>query len=332
MQDPTPTISARQPTRLSATLRSLLPVIVRAALLLFVISVVVFGLTLLLPGDPAIALAGDSATAEVLAGIRAELGLDQSIVMRYFSWIGAVLQGDFGNSFQHRAPVAGLIWARLPMTASLTLVAIFVAVTFGLVAGVLAATHRGSWVDRITTAISTFGIATPNFWIGLILIIIVSLKLRWLPATGYAPLSEGLFKWFSHLILPGAALGLALGAELQRQTRSAVIEVLQQDYIRTARAQGLSRAYILWTRALRNASGTVLTVIGFQIAILMGGSIVVEKIFGISGLGTLMLEAVFNNDMPLIQGVVLVNALIVVAINLLTDFSYRALNPKVRLS
>lgn len=315
-----------------ALLLSIAPNILRAFLLLFVVSVLVFGLTLLLPGDPAYALAGDNPTPEVIAQIRKDLGLDQPIAIQYFHWILQALTGDLGTSFQFRAPVGDLVLSRLPATLSVTLLSILVAIVFGLVAGVAAATQRGSWIDRLTTAISTFGIATPNFWFGLILIIVVSIKLQWLPSTGYAPLSDGFWAWLSHLILPGASLGLALGAELQRQTRAAVSEVLQQDYIRTARAQGLSRSYILWTRALRNASGTILTVIGVQVAILMSGSIVVEKIFGISGLGTLMLEAVLTKDMPLIQGVVLINALIVVCVNLLTDLSYRALNPKVRLS
>lgn len=332
MNAPEPRFVSGPIATLTAVLRPILPNVLRAFLLLFVVSVLVFGLTILLPGDPAYVLAGDNASPELIAQIRQDLGLDKPLIVQYFTWISNALQGDLGNSFQFRSPVAELVASRLPATLSVTLLSIIVAITFGLCAGVMAATHRGSWIDKLTTAISTFGIATPNFWFGLILIIVVSLNLRWLPSTGYVPLSQGFWPWLSHLLLPGAALGLALGAELQRQTRAAVSEILQQDYIRTARAQGLSRRYILWTRALRNASGTILTVIGVQVTILMSGSIVVEKIFGISGLGTLMLEAVLTKDMPLIQGVVLINALIVVGVNLLTDLSYRLLNPKVRLS
>jgi len=228
-------------------------------------------------------------------------------------------------------PVVDLIIQRLPPTASLALVAILLAVTFGLIGGVAAAHWRGQWPDRVITAISTVGIATPHFWVGLILILTFSIHFNLFPASGYKPLSDGIGPWLRSLLLPGIALSFALGAELQRQTRSSIADVLTQDYIRTARAQGLSRAHVLWVRALRNGSGPVLTVIGFQIGILIGGSIVMEKVFGIPGLGTLTIEAVFAKDLPVIQGVVLVNAAFVVVINMLTDLSYRLLNPKVRL-
>lgn len=303
----------------------------RAVLLLLVISLIVFGLNKLIPGDPALDLAGENATPEVIDAIRRELGLDRPWTLQYGTWLGDILTGDLGQSIMYNVPVVDLIIQRLPPTASLALVAILLAVTFGLIGGVAAAHWRGQWPDRVITAISTVGIATPHFWVGLILILSFSIHFNLFPASGYKPLSDGIGPWLRSLLLPGIALSFALGAELQRQTRSSIADVLTQDYIRTARAQGLSRAHVLWVRALRNGSGPVLTVIGFQIGILIGGSIVMEKVFGIPGLGTLTIEAVFAKDLPVIQGVVLVNAALVVVINMLTDLSYRLLNPKVRL-
>lgn len=304
--------------------------LIRAGLLFLTVSLSVFGLSKLLPGDPAVALAGESATPEVIAAIRQELGYDQPWLTQYFSWFGNVLTGDFGSSLYYKAPVADLVIGRLPVTLSLTLFSILVAVIFGLLAGLLAAVKRGTTVDKVTTAFSTAGIATPNFWVGLLLIIVFSFGLGWFPSTGYKPISEGFGDWAMHMILPALALGMALGAELQRQTRSSLSDVLSADYIRTARSQGLSRGEVLWKRALKNGSGPLVTVVGYQIAILLGGSVVVEKVFSLPGLGSLMIDAVLTKDLPVIQGVVLINAAFVICINLLADVIYTLLNPKVR--
>jgi peptide/nickel transport system permease protein len=290
----------------------------------------VYALSNLLPGDPAVDLAGEHATPEVIAAIRQQLGYDKPWIVQYTTWLGKVFHWDFGASLFLNVPVTELVVDRIPPTLSLTFFAISVAIVFGLLAGLLAATHRGQMTDKVITALSTIGIATPNFWVGLILIIVLSFGLGLFPSTGYTAFTEDPMDWLKHIVLPGTALGLALGAELQRQTRSSISDVLSQDYIRTARAQGLSRREVLWKRALKNGSGPLLTVIGSQIAILIGGSIVVEKVFGIPGLGSLMIDAVFTKDLPVIQGVVLLNATFVIIINLLTDLAYKLLNPKVR--
>lgn len=315
----------------SFQVRFLATSLTRALMLFFMVSMAVFALSNLLPGDPAVALAGESATPEVIDAIRKQLGYDKPWLVQYLDWLVKVFQLEFGQSLFMGVTVESLIIDRVPPTVSLTLFAISVAIVFGILAGVAAATHRGQMTDKVITALSTIGIATPNFWVGMILIIVLSFGLEIFPSTGYTPFTEDPLEWLMHIVLPGTALGMALGAELQRQTRSSISDVLSQDYIRTARAQGLSRAEVLWKRALKNGSGPLLTVIGFQIAILMGGSVVVEKVFSIPGMGTLMIEAVFSKDLPVIQAVVLLNATFVIIINLLTDVAYKILNPKVRI-
>lgn len=302
----------------------------RAILLFVTVSLSVFALAKLLPGDPAVALAGEEATPQVIEAIRVELGYDRPWIEQYLTWLAGVFRGDFGDSLYYSAPVSGLVVDRLPVTVSLALVSIVVAIAFGLLAGILAAVRRGKITDKVTTVLSTIGIATPNFWVGLILIIVLSLGLGWFPSTGYTPFTEDPAEWLMHLVLPGIALGLALGAELQRQTRSSISDVLSQDYIRTARSQGLSRREVLWGRAMKNGAGPLVTVVGFQIAVLIGGSVVVEKVFSLPGLGSLMIDAVLTKDLPVIQGVVLINAAFVIVINLLADVAYTLLNPKVR--
>lgn len=308
----------------------LLPRIARTVPVFFLVTVCVFGLTSLLPGDPAAALAGDNPTPQQIEEVRALLGLDRPLWEQYFVWLGNLFQGDLGVSLYNRQPVAEAILGRLPVTLSLALVAMIFTVVFGLLGGILAAARRGGPADKITTILSTIGIATPNFWIGLLLIILFSFTLGWLPAVGYVPLAQGFWPWLSHILLPGIALGAAGAAELLRQTRSSMIDTLGQDYIRTARAQGLGAPAVFWRRALRNASLPLVTVVAFQLAILLGGVVIIEKIFSLPGLGSLVIDSVFQKDLPVIQGVVLVNALIVLVLNLVTDFVYTLLNPKVR--
>lgn len=300
--------------------------------ILLVVSMAVFALSLLLPGDPAVTLAGEGATPEEIERIRETLGLNRPWFEQYGTWLLNAVQGDLGQSLYLNTPVNELIAARLPVTLSLALVAIVIATVFGVLAGMLAAAKRGRWADKIITIFSTVGIAAPNFWIGMILLILFAFTWRIFPAIGYTPLSQDPGEWIRHLILPGIALAFAIGAELQRQTRSSMSEVLSQDFVRTARAQGMSRPAVLWQRVLKNGAPPVVTTIGFQIAVLLGGSVVIEKVFTLPGLGTLAIEAVLTKDLPALQGVVLINAIFVVLINLLTDLAYVALNPKVRAS
>lgn len=297
---------------------------------LLLVTVCVFGLTALLPGDPAVALAGDDASPELVESIRTELGLDKPLYAQYISWLAGLVQGDLGTSLYSSEAVTQAILNRLPVTLSLTAVAIVIAVVIGVSGGILAARRPGGLIDRGTTVFATLGITVPNFWLAMMFVILFSLILGWLPAVGYTPLSSGFLPWLSSVILPAVALGAAGAAEVLRQTRSSMIDVLSQDYIRTAKAQGISGWAVFWERALKNASVPIVTVIGFQFALLLGGAVIIEKIFSLPGIGSLVIDAVLRKDLPIIQGVVLVNALVVLIINVLTDVAYTVLNPKVR--
>ncbi|MGL3150183.1 ABC transporter permease [Microbacterium sp. A196] len=304
----------------------------RMLLVFIATTLLVFSLTSLVPGDPALALAGDDADPATVALIRAELGLDRPWIVQYLSWFGGLFVGDLGTSFTLRAPVGALILDRLPATMSIALTAIAIAVIAGVLVGMLAAAYRGRMADRVTTVLSTLGIVTPNFWVGMILILLFAFAIPIFPAVGYTAFEDDPVDWFAHIILPAIALAMAVGAELQRQTRSSISDTLTQDYIRTARSQGLSRSRVLWTRALKNGSLPVVTVIGYQMAGLLGGSVVVEKVFNIPGLGTLAINSVVAKDIPVLQGIVLVTTVIVIVVNFLTDVLYTVLNPKVRVS
>jgi len=311
-------------------LQILLLRLLRVVPVFFIVTIGVFGLSAMLPGDPAVALAGDSATPEQVERIRIRLGLDKPWLEQYVTWLGGVFRGDLGTSLYNNEPVAVSILNRLPVTLSIAVVSITIAVAIGLLGGVLAATRRGRPLDRVITVLSTFGIATPTFWVAMLLVILFSFTLGWLPAVGFRPITAGVGPWLAHIILPSLALGLAGGAELLRHTRSSMSETLGQDYIRTARAQGLAPGAIVWRRGLRNASMPIITVLGFLVAGVLAGAVITEQIFSLPGLGTLAIDAVFHKDLPVIQGVVLVNAVIVLAINLTTDFVYTLVNPKVR--
>lgn len=311
-------------------IRTLLARLLRIVPVFFIITAGVYGLAALLPGDPAVALAGDSPTPEQVEQIRVRLGLDKPWPVQYLSWLGGVFTGDLGTSLYNNEPVAVSILNRMPVTLSIALVSMVIAVAIGLLGGVLAASRRGRPIDRVITVFSTFGIATPTFWVAMILVIIFAFNLGWLPAVGFTPISEGVGPWLAHIILPSTALGLAGGAELLRHTRSSMVETLGQDYIRTAHAQGLAPAAIVWRRALRNASVPIITVLSFLVAAVLAGAVITEQIFSLPGLGMLAIDAVYHKDLPVLQGVVLVNALIVLTINIATDFAYTLLNPKVR--
>lgn len=302
-------------------------------LLVFVAAtLLVFSLASLVPGDPALTLAGEDADPATVERIREELGLNDSWIEQYLRWLGGVFTGDLGTSFVHQAPVAELVAVRFPATLSLAAAAMSIAVIGGVLAGMLAAAFRGRFVDRVATVLSTLGIVTPNFWVGIVLILVFSFAIPQFPAVGYTNFADDPIGWLAHITLPAVALALSVGAEVQRQTRSAVSDVLTQDYIRTARSQGLSRRRVLWTRGLKNGSLPVVTIIGYQTAALLGGSVVVEKVFNFPGLGRLAIDSVVAKDLPVLQGIVLVTTLIVLAVNFVTDVLYTVLNPKVRVS
>lgn len=300
--------------------------------LLFIVSVLTFSFTSLLPSDPVDLILGDNGTQEQYEMLRERLGLNEPLVSRYFEWLGKAVQGDLGSSFFNSVSVTGAVMQRLPVTLSLTAMSALIAIVVGVSAGVAAALRPQSWVDRVATIGATFGQAVPNFWFGLILVAIFAVNLRWFPAIGFTPLLESPWQWLRSVTLPSLALGLSSSAAVARQVRSAMVGVLQQDYIRAARAQGLSARRIILRHALTNAMVPVVAIMSFQITVLLGGALIVEQVFAINGLGTLAIGAVRQQDIPMLQGLVLVMVGLVVTVQLITDVLYGLLNPKARPS
>ena len=295
-----------------------------------VVALFVFLMLRLTPADPAAIIAGDNANSQQIAEIRTKLGLDQPIYTQFFIWSGKILQGDFGESFFFKKTVADLIADRLEPTLSLSFFAILLAVLIAVPLGVLAAKLQGSWVDRIVMGFSVLGFSVPAFVIGYALIYIFAIELNWLPVQGYQRLSQGVGGWLQRLILPASTLAVIYVALIARMTRTSVIEVLSEDYIRTARAKGQVERKVLFRHALRNAAVPIVTVIGLGIALLIGGVVVTESVFTIPGLGRLTVDAVLARDYPVIQAVILLFSLVYVMINLAVDILYTLLDPRIR--
>ncbi len=305
--------------------------LIGAVPLLILISVMTFSLVLLLPGDPAITIAGDSASVATIENIRERLGENDPILERYARWATDALQGDFGTSLFSEQQVTDSIWQRVPTTASLTFVALMIALAISLPAGLIAGLNPGTKFDRIATVGASMGVAIPSFWMGLLLAVVFAVKNDWLPAIGYVPLTEDPVEWFKHLVLPGFSLGLASSATLTRQLRSSVITVMEQDYIRTARAKGLRGRKVVFKHVLKNASIPAVTALGLQIPLLLSGTVIIEGLFSLNGIGQYAVSSVLLRDVPVVQAVVMMSAVIVVAANLAVDVSYGYLNPKTRL-
>ncbi|MSO79343.1 MAG: ABC transporter permease [Acidimicrobiia bacterium] len=300
--------------------------------LLLLISFVVYALVLIVPGDPSYTLAGGTkADPATIIRIRHQLHLDESFLSQYWRWFTHAIQGDLGHPLFNRGTVAENIWQRFPITLSLALGAMVVSFLIGIPAGILSAIRPGTWLDRLVTLGSSTGIAMPDFWVAMILVSFFAVSNNILPSLGWVPISESLWGWFEHLILPCVALGLAGGATLARQLRGSLIDVLDQDYIRSARAMGLREREIIGKLALKNAAAAPLTIAGIQFAYLLGGTFIIENIFSMPGLGSYLLSATGSKDLPVIQGGVLVVALIFVLVNLAVDIGYAYLNPKVQL-
>ena len=297
---------------------------------LILVSFMVFSLVLLVPGDPAITLAGENATEERVEAIRESLGLNDPVIEQYGRWAGNAVQGDLGESMFSGRSVLQSITERLPVTSSLAAGALIIALLIAVPAGITAATNRGRAADSIATIGASLGLAMPSFWLGLVLVLILSLRLGWFPATGYVPFAENPREWALHLFLPALTLGAAAAAETSRQLRASLSDVLQQDYVRTARAKGLRGRVVIFKHGLKNAAIPVITVLGFQVATLLGGSVIVEQLFALPGLGGLAIRAVLDRDLPVIQGIVMFAAVIIMVINLIVDLLYGWLNPKVR--
>lgn len=299
--------------------------------LLIVVSLGVFVLLQFVPGDPAFTVAGETASLEQVERIRQELGLNEPLVERYLGWLGNALQGDLGTSLFSSQSVADAVTARLPATLSLTFVSLFIALTVGIAAGDIAALRPGGLLDRVVTMIAAIGLSVPTFWLGLLLVTVFARWVHWLPPTGYVALTEDPIDWLRSLILPGIALGSSASAAIARQTRSALVEVLQRDYITAARARGMSFRRVVLKHGQKNAAIPLLTIVGLQAVGLLGGSVVVEQVFAIPGLGQLAIAAVSRRDLSMIQGIVVLSAVVVVLVNLVIDLLYGYVNPKARV-
>ncbi len=295
-----------------------------------VVGVFIFLLLHIAPGDPAAVIAGDNATAAQIAAIRHQLGLDLPLPVQFATWSWRVLHGNFGISIFSQAPVMMLIQQRLPATLSLTLLTIGFAAVLAVGAGVLAAWRAGGLLDRGLMAFSALGFSVPVFVVGYLLIYIFAIKLAVLPVQGYVPLSGGAWPWLSHLILPALALGMAYVALIARITRASMLEVLAEDYMRTARAKGASARSMLLHHALKNAGVPIVTVIGIGVALLISGVVITETVFNIPGLGRLTVDAITNRDYPIIQGVIVVFSGAYVLVNLAVDLVYTLIDPRIR--
>lgn len=297
--------------------------------LLFV-SIIIFGLQQLLPGDPAIAMAGEERDPETIEQIREKYNLNKPIPVRYWLWISGVLQGDFGESIRIQLPVSQLLVEKLPVTIELAVLAMLIALSIGIPAGIISALYNGRWPDYVANVVGLWGLSTPNFWLGIMLILLFSVELGWLPASGYVEPGEDLLGNLEAMIMPAFVLGNGIAAVMMRHTRSAMLQVLSSDYIRTARAKGLYERMVIFKHALRNAAVPVITLGALEFGQLLSGAVLTEQIFSIPGFGKLIVDAVFNRDYAVVQGVVLCTATAYILLNLLADIAYFLVNPRLR--
>jgi len=297
---------------------------------LFFVSVLIFGLQQLLPGDPAMVLAGEDRDPTVIAHLHQKLHLDEPLPIRYLYWAGGVLKGDLGESVRIQKPVLDLIVEKLPVTLELALLAILIALTIGITAGIVSAVAKDSAWDYAANVFALWGLSTPNFWLGIMLILQFSVTLGWLPASGYVSPFEDLNANLAAMIMPAFVLGNAIAAVLMRHTRSAMLQVLSSDYVRTARAKGLDERVVVLKHALRNALTPVITLGALEFGTLLSGAVLTEQVFTIPGFGKLIVDAVFNRDYAVVQGVVLCTATAYITLNLLADMAYFLVNPRLR--
>jgi peptide/nickel transport system permease protein len=295
-----------------------------------IVALFVFSLLYIAPGDPAAIIAGDQASPADVERIRQGLGLDRPFLVQFGSWLWRILHGDLGTSIFTNLPVSSLIAQRIEPTLSLMVLTLVLTIVVAVPLGVLAAWKAGSWVDRTIMAFAVFAFSLPVFVVGYVLAFVFALQFEWLPVQGYTPLAEGFWPWLQNLILPALALGCVYIALIARITRASMLEVLQQDYIRTARAKGLDQRSILFVHALKNAAVPIITVIGIGVALLIGGAVVTESVFAIPGLGRLTIDAILRRDYPVIQGIVLMFSFLYVLVNLMVDVTYTLVDPRIR--
>ncbi|MEP3326213.1 MAG: ABC transporter permease [Nitratireductor sp.] len=304
--------------------------IAQAIPVMFVVAVLTFLLMHLLPGDPATIIAGDMADQDAIAQVRRDLGLDQPVATQLWLWITNLAQGDFGKSLMLNQPVAEAVMERLPVTLSLAFVAFVITIPCGILLGVVAAVWRDTWVDSAVMIVALVGVSVPNFWIAILSVILFSVTLGWLPSSGYVPMSEDFGRWLASLIQPAVVLALFQIGYLARMTRSAMLDVLDQDYIRTARAKGVNPRVTIIKHAFRNTLMQVVTVSGYILSLLIGGSVVIEQIFAMPGIGRLLVQAIMARDYPVVQGTMLMLGFAFVFINIVIDLVYAYVDPRVR--
>jgi peptide/nickel transport system permease protein len=297
---------------------------------LFVVSVLIFMLQQLLPGDPALVMAGEEKDPEVIEQIRRQYRLDQPLPIQYLYWIGGVLQGDLGESMRIKQPVASLIADKLPVTLQLASMAMLFALLIGIPAGVLSAVKKGTVWDTAANVFALWGLSTPNFWLGIMLIFLFSVQLGWLPASGFVSPWEDPWQSLATTVMPAFVLGNAIAAVLMRHTRSAMLQAMSADYVRTARAKGLREHVVVLRHALRNALTPVITLGALEFGTLLSGAVLTEQVFSVPGFGKLIVDAVFNRDYAVVQGVVLVTATVYILLNLIADILYVLVNPRLR--
>lgn len=297
---------------------------------LFIVSVLIFGLQQLLPGDPALVMAGEEGSPEVIEQIRRQYRLDQPLPVQYLYWMGGVLQGDLGESMRIKQPVSQLIAEKLPVTLQLGTMAMLFALLIGIPAGIVSAVKRGTAWDTAANVVALAGLSTPNFWLGIMMIFLFSVGLGWLPASGYVSLFEDPWQSLATTVMPAFVLGSGIAAVLMRHMRSALLQALAADYVRTARAKGLLEQQVVLRHALRNALTPVITLGALEFGTLLSGAVLTEQVFSVPGLGKLIVDAVFNRDYAVVQGVVLVTATVYILLNLLADVLYVLANPRLR--
>ncbi len=295
-----------------------------------IVSVITFAMIHLIPGDPAVAIAGLSATAEQLETIRRDLGLDQPVLTQLWRWYANVLRGDLGRSLLLGQPVVQVMTQRLQVTLALSAYALVLTLLLGLTAGIVAALRQNTWIDQAAMVFAMIGISLPNFWLGLLMIILFAVDLRWLPTGGYIPLTADPLGWLATSTMPAVSLALLQAGLLARITRSTMLEVLRQDYIRTARAKGLPNRVVVMKHALANALIPIVTVLGIIVSLLISGSVVTETLFSIPGVGQLLTQAVLNRDYPMVQGGLLMTTALLVLVNIAVEVCYALLDPRVR--
>ncbi|MCL6632627.1 MAG: ABC transporter permease [Alicyclobacillus herbarius] len=298
---------------------------------LIFLSIMVFSLIHLIPGDPAEMVLGQDATPQALAALRAQMGLNHSVPVQYLDWMARLFHGNLGTSLLDHEPVSHLIGQRLPVTIELAVGTVIVAVLIAFPLGILAAVKRGRWADAVSVFVSTFGLAVPPFWIGLLFLIFFTVKMHLFPSSGYAPMFQDFRQNISVMVLPMVATGIREAAVLLRMLRPSLNDVLNEDYVRTARAKGLPSWRVVLKHALRNALVPVITTGGLQIAGLLGGLVITEEIFSLPGFGSLLVQSVFNRDYPTVQACALIAALLVIAVNLAVDIVYGIVDPRIRL-